>query len=225
MKNFKALSVLALLLIFSALSVRFASAQEATLEVVNAADGTHEFTFPPETPIGTTFVANITLTNCNNVGAYQLNMTWNPALLNVTDVASIVIPSDDIFSPNTDLIIREVHEGNLYVAVGIGLSGPPSVNVVSGRLCQITFTIISNTTVGSTNIRFALAPDVGPLDQYTFLTDPDANEIPFTPIVGEYTLIPEFNAAMMFAVLAGAAVAVAFGTKAFRSKTLKVKKL
>jgi hypothetical protein len=200
-------------------SSKVSAAGGTTLSVVNPTDGTTDFYFPASTPVGTVFTANVTVDNASFFAAWQLNMTFNSALLNITADDKIWLPSDNVFGTNADPIAPEIGVGYVFWMVGIKMAGPQYYNVTHGTLCQINFTIARNGTgtPGDCYLHFVNSTEY-PI--YSQLIDPDANDILYTPTHGHY-VIPEFNMNVIFALLmVTTAFALAFGRKALNSRRL-----
>ena len=160
-----------------------------TIAVVNPETGGNEFSFfTKNTLINSTFIANITVMNCSFLACWQINITWDPTLLNVTSMDDLLLPSDNVFGIYTDVVLKKIGNGTLFFAVGMQFGAPEYVNVTYGALCQIRFTIIRNDTGGplSCNIHFIVGDD---LIIPTILVNPDAYRIPFTPQDGTYKLL------------------------------------
>jgi hypothetical protein len=193
-------TVIILLSLTSAL-LKAASAQEPTLSIIDPVNGSNNITFPEGTALNTNFTVNITLTNTPLLAAWQINVTYNPTYLNVTSANDVALPADNVFGAYADVIPPTLTAGSVYLMVGIRLGAPfEYVNVTTGTLCQITFTIIKNDTglPLSCNIHF-VAPGEYPIR--TKLVDPDANEITVTLVDANYTIVPEFNNALIMVPL------------------------
>ena len=170
-----------------AFSVQPAEANGAIIAIVNPETGGNEFTFPSETPINSTFIANVTVMNCSFLAGWYLNITWDPTLLNVTSIDDLIIPSDNVFGAYA-VDVRVTGCGMLFFAVEIDYFSPGApeyVNVTYGTLCQIRFTIISNSTA-SCNLHFVTAAENL---YYTLLVDYYGEEIPCELIDGSYSML------------------------------------
>ena len=211
------LVILIVLSIFSS----HASAQTAEIAIVNSETGSNEFTFPPETPVNSTFLANITVSNVDFLATWQINITWDPELLNISSAEDMILPPDNIFGEYTDPVGLTITSSSVFWVVGIKLEAPfEYVNVTQGTLCQINFTIIKNDTELplSCNIHFVVA---GEHPFYTKLIDLEGELIEYTPIDSSYTIIPELNNILMVSILLmSTAIAVIFSRKKLLKKHL-----
>jgi hypothetical protein len=174
----------------------YVHAQGGTVvSVVNPVNGGNSFTFPPETPINSTFVANMTVSNVTHLATWQINITWNPTLLRIVNTgynADISVPTANVFGAYADIINPTVnnYRGNAFQMVGIKSGGPAYVNVINGTLCQIRFTILKNGT-GSPPLNCSIhivTQSEYPI--YTSLIDDMAEDIPYTPFDASYTMLP-----------------------------------
>jgi hypothetical protein len=154
------------------------------------------------------FTVNVTLTDTPFLAAWQLNITYDPTLLNITSTNHLILPADNVFGADADIVSNYLYEGSLFFAVGIKIGGPDYVNVTTGTLCQINFTIIKNDTdlPLNCNLHFVTESE-NPM--YTMLIDPSANEISVTFVDAGYTIIPEFsNALIMVSLLSTSAIVI-----------------
>lgn len=165
------------------------------VSVVNPVNGGNSFTFPPETPINSTFMANMTVSNVTHLATWQINITWNPTLLRIVNTgynADISVPSANVFGAYADITNPTVnnYRGNAFQMVGIKSGGPAYVNVINGTLCQIRFTILKNGT-GSPPLNCSIhivTQSEYPI--YTSLIDDMAEDIPYTPFDASYAMLP-----------------------------------
>lgn len=160
-------------------------AEETTVQVVNAQDGTSDFNF--SAPVGTVFTANITVTNATFLAAWQVNIAYDATLLNITDFDQLVFPKDNIFGSYVDVLPQVISNGMVFCAGGIQLGAPYDyVNMTgTGTLCQISFTIIKNSQA-STELHLVLFGE-DPID--TIIGNLNGERIPFIPIDGHYNYV------------------------------------
>jgi hypothetical protein len=143
---------------------------------------------PPFTldyPLGYVLV-NVSIADVEFLASYQLNITWDPTLLNLSKTADVISPSDNIFSPYADTVTTDVGIGTLFYAVGILMAGPPYVNVTYGTLCQIKFNVTKIPTPSENwtcPIHFVTQAEY-PI--YTMLVSVTPAEIPCTLVDATY---------------------------------------
>jgi len=216
-----AILLLSLASIFPIASVKASST--TYVNVINPDTGNDDFIFPPETPIGTTFLANVTVTNVEMLAAWQLRLTWDPALLKIASSADIFLPVGHVFEGlDPDPVGLEIHNdvGYVFWIVGIGLGAPVDHYDGSGVMCQIRFTILKNLPVP---LSCDLVLDRVTVGWYTTLVDPDANDIPFTEGNGNYVIIPEFpTTALLLTFLIITSVAAVLTKKTWSVKHRKL---
>jgi len=186
------------------------------LSVKNLDTGGSNFSFPPSTPPGTKFWVNITITEVSNLKGWQVNLTYNPLLIN-TSASDVVRPTDNILAdldPTAPAKIIDNTIGYVVWACAIGPNSPyPSFNG-SGTLFQIRFTFTKNGTGDPvfSDLNFDTAGIMK-----TKLANPLAQPISFTAQNGLVT-IPEFpNGILVILLLMMTLLAFAFG-KVARSK-------
>lgn len=185
--------ILLFLLVIGSLSLtsklQTANASGTTIGVVNPVTGGNEFTFSTATPINSSFIANITVTNVSFLTTWQISMSWDPELLIINRTADIIIPPDNIFGAYTELLGLTITDSNVFCVYTIKLGSPfQHVNVTYGTMCQIRFTLIKNDTKPlSCSIHF-LQQDENPF--YTKLIDINANLILHTLNDGAYEMLP-----------------------------------
>ncbi len=85
------------------------------------------------------FTVNITISNVVNLNNWQMALSFNPHIINCTDV---FIPADNIFSGYTTIFDFEIDNPNGSLEVFHGIWSAASVSG-SGRLCSITFQALS----------------------------------------------------------------------------------
>jgi hypothetical protein len=192
---------LTVLLLLSMAMVFPVSASSTTyVSVINATNGygvpgfygttTVNFTdtYPPPTatnyPLGY-FLVNITVTDVTNLSGWQINVTWDPTLLQIRT-------EDDIYRNDTPThyfaifgmfgieTAKNVKPGKVYWAVSRGVGKPAFTG--NGIICQIKFNIIqAPASVLTCQLH---------LDQVssfpTKITDPAGDPILYTPQHGTY---------------------------------------
>lgn len=214
MRGIKAYLTLTAIIFFLTLaSMKTVSAQEPTISIIHSETGSNVITFPEGTELNTNFTVNITLTNTNFLAGWQINITYDPTILNVTSPDHVTIPADNVFGSEVDEGILTLGHGTLFYFAGIKLTGPEYVNVTEGTLCQIMFTIIRNDSglPIQCNIHF-VTPDEYPI--YTELVDPDAVDIEVTYVDASCTIVPEFsNILLMPVLLTTAAIVIIFSSR------------
>jgi len=208
-----AILLLSIALMFSISSV---SALTTVISVIDPTDGDDTVVLPGNTPVGTTFLVNITITDVTNLAGWQINVTYDASLLNITYDTDMILPADHIFNgldpqgaaPMIDNVV-----GFVMWARAIGPSAPVDNFDGSGRICQIRFTTVKNgtgvpTTCNITLVTLAIDPNVV---FPTMIIDPDANDIPFTTELGFY-VIPEFpmtTLLVLFLIITSVAIILA----------------
>jgi hypothetical protein len=195
--------VLSIALVFSISSVR---AQATVISVINATDGSDTVTLPANTPVGTTFLVNITIADVTNLAGWQINVTYDARLLNITGTADMILPDDHIFAgldptgapPNFGTF---ENTSSVMWARAVGPSAPQDHFDGSGIMCQIQFTTVKNGTDEPTacNITLVTLADDPAAIFPTSIIDPNADDIPFTANNGFYT-IPEFPVTTLLVV-------------------------
>jgi hypothetical protein len=154
-----------------------AHAQGTTLMIVPASSTYYLQT----SPAGTKFKLNITVDNVTNLFSWQVNVSWNPALLNYSD---ITLPSDHVFAGQTFYPVPPaVENGSVVYGVALGAVTANTFNG-TGTLAQLELEILAQTALPVTcNVTFERIT-VTPAD--TFLLDRDGADITFTAEVGVY---------------------------------------
>lgn len=212
--------ILSLIVASSAKSVSVQALTEANIAIVNPVTGNNNFTFPGDTPIGTTFIANVTASNVSLLAVWQINISWNPSILKINSTSDVTIPPDNVFGSYTDPTDADITNSNLFWVVGIKSTGPDYFNVTHGTLCQINFTTIKNGTGLPVQCYIHVVLQ-GEHLFYTKLIDPDAILIPYTTTDSLF-VIPEFSdIALLTIFLAMTVFAVAFGRKTLIGRRLR----
>lgn len=154
-----------------------ASAAELTyLKIVNPLTGNEWFSFTSQNKsVGDTFIANVTVANVVNMGAWQVALQWNSSLL---EFVRLVLPSDNVFAgqrtvtagPDTSIA------GMVIYGAAVG-PGQPGFNG-SGVLAQVEMKILQG--IGESDLSFE------GIEADTFLTTMSVTDIPFTPVIGHF---------------------------------------
>jgi len=187
-KSFKALIIviaISSITLFPQFSIRntniaFAN-PETTLQLVNPVDGSHLFNFTTsQKAVGDTFLINVTVTDVQDLFAWQIKVTWDPELL---EFVERILPPDHVFAGKSYLETPVITEPGV-IAYGITLGpGQKSVNVARGTLVQLKLKIIKGVYPGQKvkcNIEFI------ELGDNTFLLNTIGGVIPITPINAQY---------------------------------------
>jgi len=183
-------------LLLSSIAVMFPIASVAGngtyVSVINPADGTTYFNYtniePPLTdtgyPLGY-FIANITVTNVADLAGYQVNLTWDPSLLEIVSSSDVYLPGGHIFEglnpmwmpPSIDNVV-----GYLGAVCSRGFGAATFTG--SGTMFQVKFNVTKVPGMGETlscDLAFGLAGAFP-----TVLKDSALQLIPFTPQDGYY---------------------------------------
>jgi hypothetical protein len=190
-KYLKKSRVFAILLLGISMMLLISSvkATTAVISVIDAVNGSNSIMLPANTPAGTKFLVNVTITNVQNLAGWQINITFDPRLLNITATADMILPANHIFNGlDPQGPAPTIGDGYVMWARAVGPSAPADHFNGSGIICQIRFTTMKNGT--GDPVQCDLVPDkVGTFP--TSIIDPDANDIAFTVNKGTFT-IPEF---------------------------------
>jgi subtilisin family serine protease len=126
--------------------------------------------------LGQYFTISINITGVTNLAGWQLNLTFDPAIVNVN---KIFLPPGHIFEgldPITPTPWIDNSAGDVMWACAIGPSAPMNHFDGSGIMCQIEFAAVG---LGKSFLH---------IDREgvwrTILIDSDINDIPFTPLDG-----------------------------------------
>lgn len=156
------------------------------VSVVNPATGDGNFKYNvTNQPPGGVFTVNITVTDVENLAAWEVNLTWDPTLLKINATEDVFVPADHVFNGfDPHFATKDISNVAGYVmwACSVG-PGQPSFNG-SGRLMCAKFTVIKTPSTGETLFCNLVLDRVGLFP--TNLIDYDANEIPFTEQNGYY---------------------------------------
>ena len=194
-----------------------AGVDETYVSVINPETGNSTFILNPGTPVNTTVVANITVTNVTGLIGWQVNLTWNPNLLYIDSSSDIYLPSDHIFKDLNPIWVPPSIDNTVgYLgascARGFGVS---TTFTGSGTMFQVKFTTAKNGTGDPLSCEITLG-DKGSFP--TILRKGPGEAIDFTPQNGYY-YIPEFPTivfSMLF--LIATLIAFTFGKKAWSRK-------
>jgi hypothetical protein len=210
-----------IVLLLSSIAVMFpiasADPDETYVSVINPETGNSTFTLAPETPVNTTVVANITVTNVTDLIGYQVNLTWNPSLLKIASSSDVYLPSGHIFEGLNPLWMP-LNINNTVGYLGASCSRGFDVSETftgSGTMFQVNFTTAKNGTADPVCCGITLS-DKGPFP--TQLRKGPGEPIDFTPENGYYC-IPEFpTIALPMLFLIATLIAFTFGKKAWSRK-------
>lgn len=98
---------------------------------------------------GSTFSVNVSVTKAVGVYSWNLNMSWDPALLNVTSIEEGIFLNQSLYNTTFNSQISP-EEGRFYVNCSL-FGEPPEVAASgNGTLLNVTFLVKS---VGSTDLR------------------------------------------------------------------------
>jgi hypothetical protein len=170
---------------FSALTTNVKAGNGAAMSIIPAANTFNVLT----TPVNSTFNVNATVTNVTLLWNWQINVTFDPSMLNCIS-AGVPVDSPFYFQVQSLVVIDNVAG---YVQFGASQITGPGVNG-SGVLGTITFNITrAPSTPGGTlscGINFS-----SPYGADTFLNDPDMALIPatFTGATFEYVWVPNYT--------------------------------
>jgi len=184
MKNIKTiLCVMIVVLPLVASAIPRAAASSTTLAVINPLVGTNKFQFTTAvTHVNDIFIADIVVTDVQDLFGWQLNVTFDKTLLNVLEID---LPTDHIFAGKTILPAgKDINNDRGYVLWGVSLGPGMTAVSGSGKLCYIKFQIMKEPERKQELISTIVIDRVSAFP--TLLLDPFANEIPFDPINGEY---------------------------------------
>ena len=174
MKKLVLITIIILLLELSVLT-SLAQPDETTISIAPA-----QITVTP----GQSFTINVTVSKVDNLSTWQLALKYNASIINCT---ATWIPQNNVFASQQTIPVLPVLnaptvDGYNYTFYGLALfSG--STNVTQGILCSLNFTC---QTYGAASLQIATASNpvetgsiLYPMPQYSFLLDPNGNEISF----------------------------------------------
>lgn len=157
-----------------------AAAASTTLEIIPASNTYYINSLAP----GSTFKLNVSVVNVTNLFAWQINVTWDPTVLNYSSISE---PADSVFAGQSTYVTGTV-TGNNTVIRGVTLApGGVAVNVTgTGTLTQLTLKVLDQSVLPqSCNVSFERFPPYAPSD--TFLLDLNGADIAFTPQNATFT--------------------------------------
>lgn len=164
----------------SSLIINQANAQTTTLELINPADGTHDFNFTTgQKAVGDTFTINISIFYVQDLVTWQVKVGWDPTMLNFSQ---ITLPPDHIFAGKSFYVMGPITEPGA-VTYALALGPGQSSFTGSGRLAQLELKIIKAPSSGQTlncNITFLNVP----MD--TFLLNSIGMDISFATVTARY---------------------------------------
>jgi hypothetical protein len=183
-KKVKSMSALLLLtvLTISTLSILTPKIRTATPSVkLKVLPSTSTF-YINETLPGETFTINITVQNVTYLSGWQVNITWNPSLL---ENVSATIPSDNVFDAKSFIPVHVWGTGSLvYAAQLLSSSEYFSGN---GTLFQLELKILPNIPPVSCNLSI-----VNPYVD-TFLVDNNGYSIQYTKEDGKFEYLGTYT--------------------------------
>lgn len=102
-----------------------------------------------EVATGATFAVSVTITDVNDLYGWQVNMTFNPQVLNVESV----VEGPFLNQQNETVFIKRIENSAGFMGVSATFNVPYPEHGVSGSglLCTITFVVMSG---GSSSIQF-----------------------------------------------------------------------
>jgi len=138
-----------------------------------------------ETPIGSTFTVNVTVTNVTKFATWQVGIMWNESLLSYVNVT---VPSSNVFAGQNTTSSPPDTSIPGKVVFGSSLNGGSPFNG-SGILCQLTLNITAQSPipVSCDTSFFDFAPSNS---SSTFLRDNTMSGIPFTVKNATFTYMP-----------------------------------
>jgi hypothetical protein len=158
------------------------------LAVINPITHDSNFKFSNLT-VGTKFLANVTIADVTRLSGWQINITYDPTLLSISNQADIFLPSNHIFNgldPRATAKTINNTAGYVMWACAIGPSAPKDNFNGSGVMCQIFFTVIKIPSEGEKLSCNLVLDRLGTFP--TSIVDPYADDIPFTEQNGYYEL-------------------------------------
>jgi hypothetical protein len=195
-------------------------AQTAVISVIDAVDGNDTIILPANTPAGTEFLVNITIADVEMLAGWQINITFDSRLLNVTAAADMILPANHIFNDlDPQGPAPDIGDGYVMWARAIGPSSPVDHFDGSGIICQIRFTTMKNGT--GDPVQCDLVPTklgVFPTD----IVDPDTNDIEFVVNNGHYVIpeLPITTLLLVFLIITSIAIVLAKKTSMKHRKFL-----
>ena len=127
-----------------------------------------------------TCIINVSIANVVDLNAWQVQLYFNPSILNCTDVR---IPPDDIFAGQGTLFPPNIDNTAGFVRSFCALPGNSTADG-SGTLFQIEFKCIA---AGSSGLNISTAP------YETYLLDPNMNQISWDAVDGMVKVAKRFS--------------------------------
>ena len=202
-------------LLGTTLKVQVVKAGETIVAVINPETSDNEFIFPHDTPINSSFLANVTVMNASYLAGWQVNMTWDSTLLKINSANDVNIPTDNVFGEHALPLGLKITPDSVFWLATM-LDAPTNhVNVTNGTLFQIRFTSIGNGTV-SRSCKIHLVIE-GEHPNHTILGNAEAEPIPYATLDGVYERLeaesfPTWTVIAIVAIVA-AAILVYFARK------------
>lgn len=183
------LTLLLIGMLTMAFNIQPVKANGTVIAVIKPETGKNEFIFnQTKTHINQTFLANITITDVEDLGGWELNLTWDPTLITIVNESYIYRTPDMVFGSTANETTKEIGDGQVFWAVSRGVGGPTFNG--SGILCQINFTIVRNDTGGFLHCGIHFVVE-GEDPQPTKLVNGSGEVIPYTPSDGIYEMLPD----------------------------------
>jgi len=116
----------------------------------------------PGYQIGDTFQVHVNITGVSDLFSWQLNISWDPSMLNVTDVIANeflnrTYPTANTTSHELGVVINTADNATGYVAIGESILGGDTGVNGSGRLVTIEFEVVD---YGYTTINMSVSGDL-----------------------------------------------------------------
>jgi len=195
-------------------------AQTAVISVIDAVNGNDTIILPANTTAGTKFLVNVTIAGVEMLAGWQINITFDSRLLNVTAAADMILPANNIYK---DLDpwgpVPDIGDGWVMWARAVGPAAPVDHFNGSGIICQIRFTTMKNGT--GDPVQCDLVPTkVGTFP--TELIDPDTTDIEFVVNNGHYVIpeLPITTLLLVFLTITSIAIVLAKKTSMKHRKFL-----
>jgi len=153
------------------------------LKIINPETGDGNFIFNPNvTSVGDNFTADVLVYNVSGLFGWQINVTFNPALMHVVDIYTT---DDHVLAGQTAFPVSKMIDNEKgYVVWGLTLGPGGTPFSGSGRICQILFQIVKAPQKGEVLTCWIHLDQEGVY--YTQLLDEYAEEIPYIPHDGYY---------------------------------------
>jgi hypothetical protein len=137
-------------------------------------------------------LVNVSVFDVLNLAVWQINLTWNPSMLEIAKVhlsgdpslSDIYFPEDNVFGDYPDPTTPTYTPGMIFWVVGIKATAPFTYFDGSGTLCQIKFNVTQLPSSNLTcDIHFVLE---GEHAVYTKLIDEEGDRMSYTSEDGYY---------------------------------------